>query len=115
MKPFPILLNSSAIQVQKIVSPMVCGREQIEKCFTSEMCYWFAFLLANRFPGGEIVYDEVANHFGCEIGGQVYDITGNVTNSYNWMPWLKFIYKDTALTKRVVRDCILKLPVVEED
>ena len=86
-----------------------------ENCFSNGMCYWFASILNNRFPGGEIVYDEVANHFGCEIGGQVYDITGNVTNTYNWMPWLKFIYKDTALTKRVVRDCILKLPVVEED
>lgn len=85
-----------------------------ENCFSNGMCYWFAFILNSRFPGGEIMYDEIANHFGCEICGRVYDITGDVTDTYNWVPWLKFIYKDVALTKRLFRDCILKLPIEKE-
>lgn len=84
------------------------GREQIEECFTSGMCYWFAFLLANRFPGGEIVYAVVENHFAYKYDKYVYDITGDITNKYTFVSWFEYSMRDQDHASRIQRDCILK-------
>ena len=78
-------------------------------CFTMGCCYWFAYILYTRFKRynhAHMVYDTIANHWGCYIDGKVFDITGDVTEKYQWERWDKFIYKDVALTRRLVRDCI---------
>ena len=74
--------------------------------FTRGMCYWYAWILHGRFPQSIIVYDEVMNHFGCEIGDYVYDITGDVTKFYNWEPWCNIYVKDPLHAARIERDCI---------
>lgn len=51
------------------------------------------------------MYDPVANHFAAEIDGVVYDITGDVTERYNMVPWDS--YGDDIHKLRIVRDCIL--------
>ena len=81
--------------------------------FSCGMCFWFAYTLHGRFSlhkeaNSEIVYDEVENHFGCAINGQVYDITGNVTGQYNWKPWIKVWSEDPVHAKRIQYECILK-------
>ena len=80
--------------------------KDVDTVFTNGCCYWFAFILAERFFWeARIMYDQVANHFGTEIRGRVYDITGDVTESYNWEPWDDV--EDTMLKDRIKRDCIM--------
>mgnify|MGYP006379771933 CR=1 FL=1 len=74
-------------------------------------CYWFAFILQNRF-NGTILYDEIDNHYLCEINGRIYDVRGEVTDFYsnvNLINWNDMLFKDPVLYKRLVRDCILKI------
>lgn len=81
--------------------------ENVDEVFTCGCCYWFAAVLFGRFirDGATIMYDEVANHFGTRVKGRVYDITGDVTDKYKWVPW-EFI-TDSAHRARIVRDCIM--------
>lgn len=79
--------------------------------FTLGCCYWFAFILKERFkdvtPAPEIMIDNEANHFATKIGKVIYDITGDVTNSYNWEHFSSIT--DEAYLVVLKRDCIDKL------
>lgn len=82
--------------------------ENIDVVFTEGCCYWFAKILYDRFadtPDIMLMYDEVQNHFGTRINGAVYDITGDVSNKYDWKPWN--VVSDTLLRERIIRDCIM--------
>jgi hypothetical protein len=69
------------------------GNEIIE-CFTQGHCYWFAFILSNRFPEGEIYYNTM-NHFIFKYNNRLYDITGDCTDKwdneylYSWNEYQK--------------------------
>lgn len=81
------------------------------ECFTCGMCYWFAHILYHRFQHEKsvaIMYDPIMNHFGCKIDQEVYDITGIVSNEYDWYPWNEYASQDPAHTARIYRDCIYK-------
>lgn len=90
------------------------GKNQgVIETFTQGCCYWFAIVLYDRFydyilgvPDCRIMYDEIINHFGCYINGIIYDITGNVTNKYNWKEWNTIVMEDELLADRIIRDCI---------
>ena len=79
------------------------------EAFTQGCCFWFAYILAERFRdkyGAHIVVDYVANHFATRIaGGRVYDITGDVTEGHTWEPWAAC--SDPALRRRITEDCIM--------
>lgn len=81
--------------------------ETTNDTFQFGCCYWFAYILFRRFlkDGAQIMYDEVDNHFGTKIHGKVYDITGDVTTKFHWIPWEKL--NDSLLKERIVRDCIM--------
>ena len=84
-------------------------RKEVIDTFSNGCCYWFANILYNRFMLDSrcaIMYDQVANHFGCLINNVVYDITGMVTHDYSWEPWRDIHEKDPLLFERIVRDCI---------
>lgn len=83
-----------------------------KNCFSNGMCYWFASILRMRFNGEHchMMYDEIENHFGCEINGKVYDITGDVTSQYDWTPWYNIEMRDRLLYNRILRDCRDKIP-----
>ena len=89
-------------------------RKEVIDCFQNGCCYWFAYILSKRFedfysPQSKIYYDEIANHFGYydQEANRVYDITGDVTNKYNWeLSFEEVINKDLLHAKRIVRDCI---------
>lgn len=84
-------------------------RKEVIDTFSNGCCYWFANILHTRFLINNrvaIAYDQVANHFGCMINGNVYDITGDVSKDYNWEYWREIVDKDATLTHRIVRDCI---------
>lgn len=88
-----------------------------EDCFSYGMCYWFAEILYHRFRcwAPRIMYADIDNHFGCEIDGIVYDVTGDVTDKYDWEDWKLFQLKDELHTQRIIRDCILKMEVNDYD
>ncbi len=81
------------------------ARQEVIDCFQNGCCYWFAYILLKRFedfyfPQSKIYYDEIANHFGYydQEANRVYDITGDVTNKYNWeLSWEEIIDKDLIM------------------
>lgn len=83
-------------------------RNDVIECFTSGCCYWFALILSKRFVDGEIVYDQVANHYGYCIYAcsAVFDITGDVTDKYNWENWSDVVVNDPALATKLFNNCI---------
>lgn len=54
-------------------------KNEIEYIFMNGQCYWFSFILKERFKG-EIYYVPVYIHFITKINDRYYDITGEVTN-----------------------------------
>lgn len=82
----------------------VSQTQNITEVFTSGCCYWFAYILCGRFPEAKLMYDLAANHFVAEIGGKLYDITGEVTDQYNVIEWDK--YDDSLHKERIIRDCV---------
>lgn len=82
-----------------------CGRNQeVIEVFTQGCCYWFAWILKERFPSGTLMYDPVVNHFACRIAGKDYDITGNISGRYQLEPWNE--YPDETEKRRIKRNCI---------
>lgn len=79
-------------------------RDEIVTVFTCGCCYWFAFILCERF-NGVMMYDPVANHFAAGVGSRLYDITGDVTERLNASPWDE--YEDEIHKKRIEEQCIL--------
>jgi hypothetical protein len=75
--------------------------------FLNGMCYWFAFILRNRFPDSEIWYEPIMNHFVCRIGGVFYDAAGGVAGE-NFQKWDDFKEADALHAERIIRYCIDK-------
>ena len=61
-------------------------------------------VLAMEFTG-EIYYDPIVGHFATMINGVMYDITGVVENTSDFIS-LEEIRKDKLLWARLQRDCI---------
>lgn len=95
-------------EVQGFIQRFTEHGQQVEQCFTCGCCFWFAWMLAERFPGAEIVYDAISNHFAARIGGRVYDITGDVTDKA-LAPWQLWDGYEEGSSHRagIIRDCIL--------
>ena len=83
--------------------------KQVRECFTRGNCYWFAFILHERF-GGDIMYNDVEGHFACRIKRKLYDITGCCDNLYydSWMSWQNYKTIEPKHSKDIIRDCVLK-------
>lgn len=82
-------------------------RGSTEHVFSGACSYWFAMILFRRFlrDGAELMVDTDASHFGTRIKKRVYDVTGDVTGSYRWIPWNECT--DPALRGRLTREQIL--------
>lgn len=98
--------REQANNVLKFINRFTLGatRESVIECFTSGCCWWFAHILCERFKG-EMVYDEIDGHFGCEINGRVYDITGDVTETFRKTYWSVFVEREPNLSVRILRRC----------
>ena len=83
-------------------------RREVIECFTQGCCYWFADILFRRFRrwSPSIMYSLVWGHFGCKIGDKVYDITGDVTTSYEWTDWDRYKIDDPMHANRIMQNCI---------
>jgi len=71
-----------------------------------ENCYYFALILKDRFPGGEIFYDVINGHFSYKYKGKHYDHTGVINPDGYLVNWEKFDDYDSIQKKRIIRDCI---------
>ena len=87
------------------------------RCFTQDNCYWFAKILCERFSDLEskpiMMYSPIDNHFTVKIGTRLYDITGDVTETYEHpsrktVTWHYYKISDSTEYARIVRDCINK-------
>lgn len=77
---------------------------EVTETFTQGCCYWFAVILILRFNNATIVYDPKENHFAAEIGLRYYDITGEITEPHEWIPF--WLYADETHKARILRDCV---------
>ena len=93
-------------QVMAFISRFNPGSEDVKSVFNEGCCYWFAFILRHRFytDDSEIMYAPIENHFGTRIEDIIYDITGDVTDKYKWIPWYQV--DDELHRQRIIRDCI---------
>ena len=73
----------------------------------SENCYYFALILQDRFPGGDIYYDVINGHFSYKYRGNYYDHTGLIDPDGYLVSWYAFDKYDSIQQKRIIRDCIL--------
>lgn len=80
--------------------------------FNQGLCYWFAFILVERFkPFASMVYapagTSLDNHFLAKIGDDLYDINGLcLADRTDFVDW--DTYEDTLNKARVHLDCVLK-------
>lgn len=44
-------------------------------------------------------------HFGTMIGGRIYDIEGDSSDKYQWVPWLGV--QDNALREKIIEEYIM--------
>ena len=116
---FGLLAKKKEVNIVKVVKPMtnftseniLCFIKkfsdfgnQVVECFTKGNCFWFAMVLAMEFDG-VIYYDPIVGHFATMINGVIYDITGAVENTGDFIS-LEEICTDELLWLRLQRDCI---------
>lgn len=75
--------------------------------WTDGNCYWFAFILCERFPLLEMYYLPVSGHFVAGFDGEYFDATGTVEPPLDDQPiLLKTINeKDPIWYSHILRDC----------
>ena len=92
--------------IRKIRNPLAGG--QVENIFLHGFCYYFSIILKEKFPKGTILYSPSLNHFIFLYNSEIWDITGNVSDKYDyrelviWDEWRD----DILLRQRIIRDCI---------
>ena len=82
----------------------------IKSNFLDGYCYYFAVMLKIRFSEGSIYYLPIENHFVFGLNNKFYDVTGevNVAGKVIYL-WSEYIKMDKVHSKRIIRDCILKV------
>lgn len=73
--------------------------------FTNGLCYHFAAILKSIFFG-EIMYNDITNHFAFYDGVDILDITG-VIDSEGFELWEIYLRKERLNSGRVVDECVL--------
>ncbi len=94
--------------------------EEIQSVFYRGYCYWFAFILAERFKG-EIWFNPKIVHFAAKIDGQLYDVFGKVYpgicpvtgeedgSENHWCSWTTFQIERHEAVQTIVESCIKKI------
>ena len=98
------MINFTSENILRFIKKFSDFGNQVVECFTKGNCFWFATVLAMEFAG-EIYYDPIVGHFATMINGVMYDITGVVENTSDFVS-LEEIRKDELLWARLQRDCI---------
>ena len=83
--------------------------QEVEDVFLYGDCYYFARILASRFPQAIIKYMIIKNHFITEIDGRYWDVRGDITDILEKdeiVIWHEYKNIDPLHYNRIVRDCI---------
>ena len=103
-KVVKLMINFTSENILRFIKKFSDFGNQVVECFTEGNCFWFAMVLAMEFAG-EIYYDPIVGHFATMIDGVIYDITGVVENTNDFVS-LEEICTDELLWLRLQRDCI---------
>ena len=98
------MINFTSKNILRFIKKFSNFGNQVVECFTEGNCFWFAMVLAMEFDG-VIYYGPIVGHFATMINGVMYDITGVVENTSDFVS-LEEIRKDELLWARLQRDCI---------
>ena len=103
---------------EKVILDFINSFKNAQETFLNGCWFWFAFILQERF-GGTMMYEPVENHYVQEIGGRLYDVSGDVTERYgsseHLMRWADMEQFDSILYRRLIRDCIKKERYDDDD
>ena len=99
-----MMINFASKNILQFIKKFSDFGNQVVECFTEGNCFWFAMVLAMEFAG-EIYYDPIVGHFATMINGVMYDITGAVENTGDFIS-LEEIRKDELLWARLQRDFV---------
>lgn len=77
--------------------------------WTTGNCYYFALILKDRFPKGEIFYDVIDGHFLFDYKNVKYDWKGILSNSgkHYYVKWSEFDEYDAIQKEKIIKDCIM--------
>ena len=98
------MINFKSEHILQFIKKFSDFGPQVVDCFTKGNCYWFTRILAIEFMGA-IYYDPIVGHFATMIGEVLYDITGVVENTDDFIS-IEEIYEDGLLWARLQRDCV---------
>ena len=98
------MINFTSENILQFIKKFSDFGNQVVECFTKGNCFWFAMVLAMEFAG-EIYYDPIVGHFATMIDGVMYDITGAVKNTSDFVS-VEEIRKDELVWARLKRDGI---------
>lgn len=73
--------------------------------WTDGNCYWFALILAKRFPEGEIYYLPAVGHFIVKIDGTFFDWTGIAIITETPKKFSDIKKEDELWYNHIIRDC----------
>ena len=90
--------------MRKDVLDFIKQFESAQKLLLEGRCYWFAVILKERFDG-QLMYNQIMNHWACLIDNQLYDASGAVVNTC-YEEWPGSIIDDTTYYNRLVKQCI---------
>lgn len=80
--------------------------EKAKDIFLNGCCYWFAYILSERFAG-DIYYNPIDNHFAAKIGNGLYDASGEIDQD-EFVTWESYRRQEPIECARIVKQCILK-------
>lgn len=91
---------------QEDVLEFIKRRFPIDCKWVDGNCYFFAVILKERFPNGEIVYDVIDGHFLLKLGDIYYDYRG-VSTPIKPVLWKDFDLYDSLQKQSIIKYCIL--------
>lgn len=75
--------------------------------FTQKCCYWFSVILSQRFENATIMYNPSEVHFATMIDDILYDITGVLDNSEDYVDWEE--YRGTYTDSDFIEETCIKI------
>ena len=82
------------MQRSELVLDFISNFNEVRDFFSvTKNTYEFAVILQKRFSWQfhtHLMFDPVTYRFGLQVEKEIYDITGDVTDTYNWTPWLAY-------------------------
>lgn len=90
--------------IQNFINNFKKKHKDLEYLFTNGLCYHFTSILEKLFIGN-IMYNEIDNHFAFLYNGKLYDITGEIDN-VNFEYWDVYKSQEPLNSSRIIQNCV---------